>query len=670
MGPTVIDGGSAPSTITFDNGNTALVAWGGRRRTVRSLLDEVGLEAQRPVLLVVGGADSLDASIELQLRRQLERGAIRAAAEAGAAILDGGTQSGVMASLGLASAASDESVVLVGVAPAGKVTFPGDSRPGAESRTQLDPNHTHFLLAKSDDWGGETSLMFDALDGLDRDSPAAVLIAGGGPVAFDEVAAASARGLTIVAISGTGGVADLLTKAGPANPVAGVDAARVAALTAAADVAVVELNADPGQLAHLLARLLHVDETLRDAWLRQALVSAAARREQRSFRGQQNLVLTLGVILTLLVVANAVLGEAGRLPDGSPAQIAFYLAILVIPIGVGIAVAAAGRLRPGTRWILLRATSETIKREIFRYRTRAGIYSHENTVHVPRETKLASKVGLAMSALMRTDVNLMALDPDADRSAAQRRKWRKDAAAQAARDAKGKVSWWRRLRPAAARPKDPSGSPEKVSWWRRLRPAAAPPKDPTVSPEQLTSLTPGGYIKARIDDQLGWYEEKAATLSRESQRLQLLGLLIGGLGTLLAAVHLQIYVAVTTAIVAAFATYRATWQIETSLTLYNQAAASLGAIRLWWFALTPAEQARQVNIDKLVDGAEGVMKAEHGGWVQEMQDAIGQLRLEPTDGGPAPVRGPRRRRRADEHPGAGQGGTHEDADDDEEDLPL
>ena len=151
-----------------------------------------------------------------------------------------------------------------------------------------------------------------------------------------------------------------------------------------------------------------------------------------------------------------------------------------------------------------------------------------------------------MNALMRTDVNFLALDPDDIRTAAQRRRSRK-----------------------AAEAADAAGGKGKVPFWQRLRQGGAPPKDPSVSPEKLTPLTPAGYIKARIDDQVGWYQENAARLSRNLRRLQLLGLLFGGLGTLLAAIHLQIYVAVTTAIVAAYATYRATWQIETSLTLYN-----------------------------------------------------------------------------------------------------
>ena len=96
-----------------------------------------------------------------------------------------------MAAIGQASAASEMSIVLAGVAPAGKVTFDGDDRGAEAGNTALEPNHTHFLLANSSEWGGETSLMFAALDEIARDQPAAVLVPGGGAVALKEVEAAA-----------------------------------------------------------------------------------------------------------------------------------------------------------------------------------------------------------------------------------------------------------------------------------------------------------------------------------------------------------------------------------------------------------------------------------------------------------------------------------------------
>jgi SMODS and SLOG-associating 2TM effector domain 1 len=117
---------------------------------------------------------------------------------------------------------------------------------------------------------------------------------------------------------------------------------------------------------------------------------------------------------------------------------------------------------------------------------------------------------------------------------------------------------------------------------------------------------------------------------------------LGGLGTFLAAIGLELWIAVTTALAGAFTAYLEAMQLETSLMLYNQAATDLAAIKTWWLALPPNEQFRQATVDRLVTRAEQIMQAELSGWVQEMQDAMTQLRLEQqaerTDGDQPPAR--------------------------------
>ena len=135
---------------------------------------------------------------------------MRAAAETGSTVMDGGTASGVMAVLGRAVAASDASAPYLGVAPAGKVTFEGDEHHRSAGTTKLEPNHTNFILANSDEWGGETSLLFEALDELSTSRPAVAVLAGGGSNTIDEVLLAIERRMRIVVIEGTGGLADEL----------------------------------------------------------------------------------------------------------------------------------------------------------------------------------------------------------------------------------------------------------------------------------------------------------------------------------------------------------------------------------------------------------------------------------------------------------------------------
>ncbi len=574
--------------IAFAGRDPARAVLAGPRRPVTALLGELGLSGSRPVLLLIGGAASLDATVQAQLTRLFERGAIRAAADAGATLLDGGTDSGVMQALGQAAGQSDVGTVLVGVSPVGLVTWPGDDR-AAPGDTQLEPNHTQFLLANSAAWGGETSLLFDTFDELRRGRVAAVVLAGGGDVALDEARLVAHRGLPIIAIGGTGGTADELAErlaARPARPPRDV----LTQILAESDVTVLPLNADPIDLERALGRLLGVDETLAEAWRQQHRISAVASRQQHEFRVGQAGLLLLGLLLTFLVISKASLEAAGLGSTDPQLQDALTFLIILLPITITTISAASIRFRPGNRWILLRGTSESLKREIFRYRARAGIYSHEQTKKVSRQVKLAEAIGSAMGALMRTDVNALALGEGAERPGA-----------------------WQRFR-----------------LWLRSKVAVGQQEEVTEDPldDPLSPLTPDAYVRFRIDPQIAFYQQNVTRLERQGRFLRWLAWIFGGLGTLLAAIGFQIWVAVTTAIVGVFATLLEAYQLETTVALYNQAASDLGAIRAWWNALPATDQDLQANIDRLVERSERIMRAEHSGWVQEMQDAMTQLRLE------------------------------------------
>ena len=581
----------APTTgafdIRFSGGRQARAIHATPRRTAANLLGALGLAVPRPVILVIGAADSLDPAVAGELTALIQFGALRAAAAANAIVVDGGTNAGVMAAVGEASQASDVDVELLGVAPSGAVTWPGDERQTRGS-TELEPNHTWFILANTDEWGGETALLFDALDALRHWQPAVAIVAGGGPVTIAEARLAASEGIPLIVIQGTGGVADdlaaVLADARRRTP------DELKAVLAATDVASLPLTADPVDLERLVSRKLGVDATLVDAWQRQKKVSAAANRQQWEYRIGQSWLILLGLFLTFVVISKAALDAVGLATLYPGIEQALTFVIIILPITTTVLTSASGKFRPGNRWVLLRGTSEGVKREIFRYRTRTGIYAPDQTRRVSASVKLSEAIGSAMGALMRTEAN--ALDLGASR-------W--------------SLPWGRSLR----------------FWRARPNPETTPP-DPDPTP--YLPLTPSDYVTARIDPQIGWYTRKVAELDRQGRWLRWLTWIFAGIGTLLAAVGFQIWVAVTTAIVGVYATLIEAFQIETSEALYNQAATDLAAIRTWWNALSPMDQRRQQYATRLVDQAEQIMRAEHVGWVQEMQDAMTQLRLEQATG--------------------------------------
>ena len=164
-----------------------------------------------PCSCIVGGADAIEPAADALIRPFFERGVAPAVEATGAIIVDGGTSSGVMAVAGETLGTSGVPVVLVGVAPAGRVTYPGGQRAeAAGSTTALEANHSHFILASSDHWGGETGLLFEVIEALAGSSRVVVLVAGGGAVTGGELLEGTARGWPIVVIAGTGGLAGSL----------------------------------------------------------------------------------------------------------------------------------------------------------------------------------------------------------------------------------------------------------------------------------------------------------------------------------------------------------------------------------------------------------------------------------------------------------------------------
>jgi len=135
----------------------------------------------------------------------------------------------------------------------------------------------------------------------------------------------------------------------------------------------------------------------------------------------------------------------------------------------------------------------------------------------------------------------------------------------------------------------------------------------------------------RLDDQLSYYQNKTVKLEKQMQRLQWGVYIFGGLGTLLVAVGQEIWIAFTSAMVAAFTTQMEYRQLENTLMRYNQTANELAGIRSWWIALSPEEQADPKNVDKLVGQTEASIHSEHATWIQDMQDALAELRAEQTD---------------------------------------
>ena len=99
----------------------------------------------------------------------------------------------------------------------------------------------------------------------------------------------------------------------------------------------------------------------------------------------------------------------------------------------------------------------------------------------------------------------------------------------------------------------------------------------------------------------------------------------------LSSIGLEIWLALTTTLVTAISAFLEYRQLEKNLIRYNQTASELASLRSWWFALSIAEQADPHNFSLLVSQTETTIYSEHSTWVQEMQDAMAELRASQLD---------------------------------------
>ena len=200
------------NTITFDNGNHAIVVTAGRDADAQTILKTLDIAQPNALMMVFGGAKGLDDSRKHRLVDVFTNAIAPAAAELSALVIDGGTRSGVMAMMGKALAQNGRRSQLLGIAPAGKVTYPGHrSDTNIVDGASLEPNHSHFVLVESDEWGSETGTMFKVAKALNV--PVATMVINGGPIVENEALRSVRNGWPLLVVEGSGRFADDLSAA-------------------------------------------------------------------------------------------------------------------------------------------------------------------------------------------------------------------------------------------------------------------------------------------------------------------------------------------------------------------------------------------------------------------------------------------------------------------------
>ena len=159
-----------------------------------------------PTVSLIGGADGLTGSALDRLRALFVETIAPLVQEAGARLVDGATDAGVVQLIGQARGELELSFPLIGVAAIGNVAMPGEAR--GPDAVELEPNHSHFLLVAGEGWGEESPWIARLASALAAGDVSLTLLVNGGEISWADVAASIAEKRPVVAVSGSGGTAD------------------------------------------------------------------------------------------------------------------------------------------------------------------------------------------------------------------------------------------------------------------------------------------------------------------------------------------------------------------------------------------------------------------------------------------------------------------------------
>jgi hypothetical protein len=217
---------------------------------LQAALGALGLHPPRPTVVVVGGAAGLEEARIDGLRPVFAVGIAPVMQTYGAVGVDGGTRFGVMRLFGEARAARQATFPLVGVVAAGPVQLPREPV-SRHVETVLEPDHTHFVIVPGEQWGAETPWIARTATVLAGTSGSITVLVNGGQIAYSDVQQSVEAGRPVLAISGSGGTADVFAAA-----VAGASAdERAAALVKSGLIHSVPMD-EPAVLAELLTAAL------------------------------------------------------------------------------------------------------------------------------------------------------------------------------------------------------------------------------------------------------------------------------------------------------------------------------------------------------------------------------------------------------------------------------
>ena len=301
------------------------------------------------------------------------------------------------------------------------------------------------------------------------------------------------------------------------------------------------------------------------AWTRHANLSTASDRRTKAFYRMRRWIIVLGVVATLLALLTQWLSNIN-----APAwlQLIFKGLLIATPaIASGLAWYSTRHYANGA-WLIFRAGSEEIKKEIFFYRT---ILQNNKD----RRAYLEKRLGEIQRQLFRSMSGEFAFE-----------------------------------------------------GYNGSLPAGYNPQDPDSDPG-FNDLTGDEYFKYRVVDQLDWHNKKVLQRRIERRRMTIFIAASGIIGTILAAIGggLGLWVALTASITAALVSWQELRNLDAVIKNYSKVVMELTILYDHWMNLEPEERTN-AEFYKMVRSCENVLWAQNTEYIRSMQEALQDASLE------------------------------------------
>jgi hypothetical protein len=162
----------------------------------------LGFSSNHPAIVIVGGAGGMTPEDVEKVQAFFESRLVPFAVSKDAVIIDGGTDSGVMAAAGRAVKKAGDAIPLIGVA----------AREVEMIETFLEQNHSHFILCPGERWGDEAEWIAAAARSVSGSLARVAIMINGGQIAWEDARLNIEYGSPILIAEGSGRTADVIAE--------------------------------------------------------------------------------------------------------------------------------------------------------------------------------------------------------------------------------------------------------------------------------------------------------------------------------------------------------------------------------------------------------------------------------------------------------------------------